>query len=129
MDKVDRTIPCVLNLCPRHAPRRVNEQQNVAASGLYLGLCAVSRPEGQLALFVKREQFSHLGVLIVAIFPWYSGTQLYRRGKPSALRVNEETTSCCTAALVKTNYSYLRAYRLLIVKSLLGSNAMIAPDQ
>jgi len=46
--------------------------------------------------------------------------------------VNEQTTSCYTAALVKTNYSYLKSLQIAyreVVARLQGSDAMIVPDQ
>jgi len=69
----------------------------------------------------NRKEFAFRGYRGVSSFLiWVSSLLLFFlgiparscRGKPSALRVNEETTSCYTAALVKTNYSYLKSLQI-----------------
>lgn len=55
MREVNRSIPRLLNLRSGHTPGRINQKQDVARRGSHLGFEAVSRPEGQLTLFVKRE--------------------------------------------------------------------------
>jgi hypothetical protein len=63
MREVDSAALGLLNLWSRHAPRGVNQEQDIPAFGLDFGLDTVSRSQGQLPLFVKGKQFSHLDSL------------------------------------------------------------------